>query len=87
MLTKPWYGWSDFQIGTSPVYSLSYISLAIPFSWLESAIEGLNSDNPFTVTAEMEPGLVVCEVSKDCSHLIVYDDISPVEEEKILDET
>ena len=87
MLTKPWYGWSDFQIGSSPFYPLSYYPLTLPFGWLEPAIEGLENDMPFTVEAGMEPELLICEVSKESCHLKVYSDEYPVEEEKILDET
>lgn len=87
MLNKPWYGWSDFQIGNSPFYSLSYIRPTLPFTWLESAIEGLEKGMPFTVEGEMEPGLVICEMNKDSCHLKVYNDWYQIEEDKILDET
>ena len=87
MLTKPRYGWSDFQIGTSPFFSLSYIGPTLPFSWLESAIEGLEQGKPFTVEGELEPELLICEVSEDSCHIKTYSDAYSAEKEKILDET
>lgn len=37
MLTKPDYGWSDFQLEGTSIYRLSYLD-DIPFEWLEQAI-------------------------------------------------
>ena len=62
MLTKLVYGWSDFQLEDTFVYSLSYLD-DIAFEWLEQAIHGLETMLPFCVKGFMEPDRFLCLVS------------------------
>ena len=73
MLTKPVYGWSDFQLEDTYVYSLSYLD-DIAFEWLEQAIHGLETMLPFCVKGFMEPDRFLCTVSYWNCHIINEDD-------------
>ena len=73
MLSKPKYGWSDFQLEGTAVYSLSYLD-DIAYEWLEQAIHGLETLMPFCVKGFMEPERFLCLVSYWNCH--IYDDIS-----------
>lgn len=62
MLGKPQYGWSDFQLEHTSIYSLSYLD-DIAFEWVEQAIHGLESMRPFCVKGFLEPNRLLCVVS------------------------
>ena len=48
MLSKPLYGWTDFQLEGTSVYGLSYLD-DIAFEWMDQAIRGLETLRPFCV--------------------------------------
>ena len=73
MLTKPEAGWSDFSLDGTSVYTLSYLD-NIPFEWLDDAIHGLETLNPFCVKGFMEPGRFICVVSFWNCHIICEDE-------------
>ena len=73
MLTKPEAGWSDFSLDGTSVYHLSYLD-NIPFEWLDDAIHGLETLNPFCVKGFMEPGRFICVVSFWNCHIICEDE-------------
>ena len=73
MLTKPDCGWSDFNLDGTSVYHLSYLD-DIPFEWLDEAIHGLETLNPFCVKGFMEPGRFICVVSFWNCHIICEDE-------------
>jgi hypothetical protein len=73
MLTKPDCGWSDFSLDGTSVYTLSYLD-NIPFEWLDDAIHGLETLNPFCVKGFMEPGRFLCVVSFWNCHIICEDE-------------
>ncbi len=86
MLSKPKYGWSDFQLEGTAVYSLSYLD-DIAYEWLEQAIHGLETLMPFCVKGFMEPERFLCLVSYWNCHIICEDDESePLAEEEIVHE-
>lgn len=86
MLSKPKYGWSDFQLEGTTVYSLSYLD-DIAFEWLEQAIHGLETLMPFCVKGFMEPDRFLCLVSYWNCHIICeYDEREPLAEEEIVHE-
>ena len=73
MLTKPEAGWSDFSLDGTSEYPLSYLD-NIPFEWLDDAIHGLETLNPFCVKGFMEPGRFICVVSFWNCHIICEDE-------------
>ena len=73
MLTKPEAGWSDFSLDGTSVYPLGYLD-NIPFEWLDDAIHGLETLNPFCVKGFMEPGRFICVVSFWNCHIICEDE-------------
>ena len=73
MLTKPKYGWSDFELDGTSLYGLSYLN-DIAFVWLEDAIHGLEVLRPFCVEGFMEPNRFICNVSYWNCHIICEDD-------------
>ena len=73
MLTKPDCGWSDFSLDGTSVYTLSYLD-DIPFEWLDDAIHGLETLNPFCVKGFMEPERFICVVSFWNCHIICEDE-------------
>ena len=73
MLTKPDCGWSDFSLDGTSVYTLGYLD-NIPFEWLDDAIHGLETLNPFCVKGFMEPGRFICVVSFWNCHIICEDE-------------
>mgnify|MGYP005771026725 FL=1 len=86
MLSKPKYGWSDFQLEGTAVYSLSCLDDSA-CEWLEQAIHGLETLMPFCVKGFMEPERFLCLVSYWNCHIICEDDESePLAEEEIVHE-
>ena len=73
MLTEPDCGWSDFNLDGTSVYQLSYLD-DIPFEWIDDAIHGLETLNPFCVKGFMEPGRFICVVSFWNCHIICEDE-------------
>lgn len=73
MLTKPDSGWSDFQLDGTYEYGLSYLD-EIASDWLEQAIHGLETMQPFCVKGNMEPGHFLCVVSYYNCHIICEND-------------
>jgi hypothetical protein len=69
MLSKPEYGWSNFYIGNDHEYELSYLT-DVPFDWLEQAIHGLETMQPFAVHGFCEPGRMVCLVSYHICYIV-----------------
>lgn len=69
MLSDQEYGWTDFQLPGTNVYSLSYLD-DIAFEWLEQAIHGLETMRPFCVKGFMEPRRFLCLVSYWNCHII-----------------
>ena len=62
MLGKPEAGWTDFSIDDEHTYPLSYLT-DVAVEWLEQAIHGLTTLEPFAVHGGCEPGRMVCTVS------------------------
>ena len=63
MLTAPDAGWTDFKLGSKETrYSLSYLT-DIAVEWLDQAIHGLETLEPFSVHGFCEPGRMICTVS------------------------
>ncbi len=73
MLSKPNAGWTTFQLAGSSAYKLSYLD-DIAFEWLEQAIHGLKTLQPFCVKGFMEPTRFLCVVSYWNCHIICEDD-------------
>ena len=73
MLTEPDCGWSDFNLAGTSVYQLSYLD-DIPFEWIDDAIHGLETLNPFCVKGFMEPGRFICVISFWNCHIICEDE-------------
>lgn len=73
MLGKPEHGWTDFSLGDS-IYSLSYLT-NIPLDWLERAIFGLETLQPFAVCGNCEPGEMVCTVDMQECRIRFEDEI------------
>lgn len=86
MLTKPVYGWSDFQLEGTGVYGLSYLD-DIAFEWVEQAIHGLETMRPFCVKGFLEPNRFLCTVSYWNCHLVCEDDKRyPLNQEELIHE-
>ena len=86
MLTKPDCGWSDFSLTGTFVYPLSYLD-NIPFNWLDDAIRGLETLNPFCVKGFMEPGRFICVISFWNCHIICEEeDKEPLDPENTIHE-
>ena len=86
MLTKPIYGWSDFQLEGTFVYSLSYLD-DIAFEWVEQAIHALETMLPFCVKGFMEPKRFLCLVSYWNCHIISENESRyPLEESDVAHE-
>ena len=86
MLTKPVYGWSDFQLEGTGVYGLSYLD-DIAFEWVERAIHGLETMRPFCVKGFLEPNRFLCTVSYWNCHLVCEDDERyPLNQEELIHE-
>lgn len=73
MLTKPYAGWTDFQLEGTSVYSLSYLD-DIAFDWLGQAIHGLETMLPFCVKGFLEPKRFLCTVSYWNCHIVCEND-------------
>ena len=86
MLTKPVYGWSDFQLEGTGIYGLSYLD-DIAFEWVEQAIHGLETMRPFCVKGFLEPTRFLCTVSYWNCHLVCEDDERyPLNQEELIHE-
>ncbi len=86
MLTKPKYGWSDFQLEGTCKYGLSYTD-DIALEWVEQAIHGLETMLPFCVKGFLEPDRFLCIVSYWNCHIICEDDErKPLDKEAVTHE-
>ena len=86
MLTKPYYGWTDFSLEGTSVYGLSYLD-DIAFEWLDQAIHGLETMLPFCVKGFLEPGRMLCTVSFWNCHIVIEDDErEPLKKESVINE-
>jgi len=86
MLTKPVYGWSNFQLEDTSIYALSYLD-DIAFEWVEQAIHGLETMLPFCVKGYLEPNRFLCTVSYWNCHIICEDDERyPLHKENVINE-
>ncbi len=73
MLSKPYAGWTEFQLEGCGAYALSYLD-DIAFEWVEQAIHGLETMLPFCVKGFLEPNRMLCTVSYWNCHIVVEDD-------------
>lgn len=86
MLKKPQHGWTDFKLEGTSVYSLSYLN-DIAFEWLEQAIHGLSTMQPFCVHGMLEPNRFICIVSYwDCHIIVEPEDNVRVNKDKLISE-
>ncbi|MBP3494542.1 MAG: hypothetical protein J6J83_08085 [Oscillospiraceae bacterium] len=86
MLSKPVYGWSDFQLDDTSKYELSYLD-DIAFDWLNQAIHGLETMLPFCVKGFLEPNRFLCVVSYWNCHIICEEDeCYPIEKDDVQNE-
>jgi len=86
MLTKPVYGWSDFQLDGTSIYGLSYLD-DIAFDWVEQAIHGLETMMPFCVKGFLEPNRFLCTVSYWNCHIVCENDgRHPLDKEDVINE-
>ena len=86
MLSKPHYGWSEFQLEGTSVYGLSYLD-DIAFEWVEQAIHGLETMLPFCVKGFLEPNRFLCTVSYWNCHIVREDDKRyPLDKEDVVNE-
>lgn len=82
MLTKPQAGWSDFSLKGTSVYGLSYLD-DVGIEWVEQAIHGLETLNPFCVHGNLEPGRMLCVVSYwNCYIFYEHEGVGPFKEDK-----
>lgn len=73
MLSKPYYGWSDFKLEGTSTYSLSYLD-DIAFDWIGEAMHGLEHQLPFCVKGFMEPNRFLCMVSYYNCYVVIEDE-------------
>ncbi len=73
MLSKPDCGWSDFQLEGTSKYGLSYLD-DIALEWVDQAIHGLETMQPFCVKGFLEPDRFLCIVSYWNCHIILEDE-------------
>ena len=73
MLSKPYHGWTDFQLNGTSAYQLSYLD-DIAFTWLDQAIRCLETIHPFCVKGFLEPNRLLCLVSYRSCHILIEDD-------------
>ena len=86
MLTKPYSGWTDFQLEGTPKYSLSYLD-DIAFEWIDQSIHGLETMLPFCVKGFLESDRMLCTVSFwNCHIVIENDERNPLEKGDIVNE-
>ena len=84
MLSKPEAGWSDFCLEGTSVYGVSYLD-DIAFEWIDQAIHGLKTMQPFCVKGCLEPRRFLCMVSYWNCHIIIEDDgPQPLDNEDII---
>lgn len=87
MLSLPRYGWSDFHLEGTSAYSLSHM-VDIPIEWLDQAIHGLETMQPFCVKGFLEPDRFLCIVSYWNCHVLCEDnDREPSRKEAFIHET
>lgn len=66
MLGKPDGGWTEFSIDVGHKYHLSYLNDVV-MDWIDQAIHGLTTMQPFAVHGFCEPDRMLCTVSYwDC---------------------
>ena len=73
MLSKPDCGWSNFQLEGTSKYGLSYLD-DIALEWVDQAIHGLETMQPFCVKGFLEPDRFLCMVSYWNCHIILEDE-------------
>jgi len=73
LISTPHVGWITFQLEGTRAYELSYLT-DIPMLWLDAAIHGLESLEPFCVTGFLEPMRMVCVVSYWNCHVFIEED-------------
>lgn len=69
MLGAPEDGWSKFSLGKQTFW-LSHLT-CVPIEWLDQAIHGLETLEPFIVHGQLEPTRLLCIVSYWECHIIV----------------
>ena len=65
-------GWVRFQLPGTSACDLSYLT-PIPLEWLDAAIHGLETLQPFCVKGYLEPGRMICTVSYGHCYMICED--------------
>lgn len=66
-------GWVDFELPGTYAYGLSYLT-PVPFEWLDAAIHGLETLQPFCVKGYLEPCRMICTVSYRNCYVVCEDD-------------
>lgn len=72
-------GWVRFQLPGTSACDLSYLT-PIPLEWLDAAIHGLETLQPFCVKGYLEPGRMICTVSYRNCYVVCEDDDRAVED-------
>ena len=73
MLSKPKHGWTHFQLEGTFTHGLSYLD-DIASEWLDQAIHGLQTLQPFCVKGFLEPRRFLCMVSYWNCHIVIEGD-------------
>ncbi len=74
MLTAPDVGWTEFSIDKENTYHLGYLT-DICLEWLDQAIHGLTTLEPFAVHGYCEPDRMICTVAYwNCYIVLEADD-------------
>ena len=86
MLSCPVNGWTLFSLEGTESQLLSYLDDIAP-EWLDQAIHGLKTLQPFCVKGFLEPMRMICVVSSwNCHILVEDDDRDPLNPEEVLHE-
>lgn len=86
MLSCPVNGWTLFSLEGTESQLLSYLDDIAP-EWLDQAIHGLKTLQPFCVKGFLEPMRMICVVSYWSCHILVEDDDrDPLNPEEVLHE-
>ena len=86
MLSCPVNGWTLFSLEGTESQLLSYLDDIAP-EWLDQAIHGLKTLQPFCVKGFLEPMRMICVVSYwNCHVLVEDDDRDPLNPEEVLHE-
>lgn len=86
MLSCPVNGWTLFSLEGTESQLLSYLDDIAP-EWLDQAIHGLKTLQPFCVKGFLEPMRMICVVSYwNCHILVEDDDRDPLNPEEVLHE-